>query len=79
MKISQQISKEVRWALWLTLLYILGWTVFAYFSPEGRGILGFPIWFELSCIYLPLLFILVIAMVVKCCFKELDLEGKDES
>lgn len=79
MKISQQISKEVRWALSLTLFYILGWIGFAYFSPTGRGILGFPIWFELSCIYLPLLFILVIAMVIKYCFKEIDLEGKDES
>ncbi len=79
MEISQQIVKEVRWALWLTLFYILGWIGFAYFSPTGRGILGFPIWFELACIYLPILFTLAIAMVVKCCFKEIDLEGKDES
>ncbi|AUI67013.1 MULTISPECIES: YhdT family protein [Glaesserella] len=79
MKISQQIVKEVRWTLWLTLSYVLGWVGFAYFSPDGRGLLGFPIWFELSCIYLPLLLILVTTVVVKYAFKEIDLESKNES
>lgn len=79
MKDSQQIISEVRWTLWLTLFYILGWVGFAYFSPKAKGILGFPIWFELACIYLPIVFILAITIVIKYFFKEISLEGKNES
>ncbi len=76
---SKQIIREVRWALWLTLIYLAGWIGFAYFSPTGRGFLGFPIWFELSCIYFPLLFTLLISVVVKLIYQEVDLDGgKDE-
>lgn len=74
---SPQIVKEVRWALWLTVLYIIGWAGFAYLLPDNRGLLGFPIWFELACVYLPCLFTLLIAIVVKLVFKEIDLESKE--
>ncbi|MCK3655832.1 hypothetical protein A4G19_08695 [Pasteurellaceae bacterium Macca] len=73
-----QITREIRWALWLTVAYIIGWVGFAYFSPEGKGVLGFPIWFELACLYLPLLFSLATYVVIKRCFKEIDLENTDE-
>lgn len=72
----RQLAKEVRWALLLTLIYILGWVGFAYFSPEGRGVLGFPIWFELSCIFLPLIFSLITVIVVKKAYKNIELEVK---
>ncbi|XLP79279.1 DUF997 family protein [Mannheimia haemolytica] len=65
----QQLTTEARWAVLLTLIYLLGWVGFAYFSPQGRGIFGFPIWFELSCIFLPVLFSLVATIVVKKCIK----------
>lgn len=71
----QQLAREARWALLLTLIYILGWVGFAYYSPQGRGILGFPIWFELSCIFLPTLFILFTVIVVKKIYKNIDLEA----
>lgn len=71
----QQLAREARWALLLTLIYILGWVGFAYYSPQGRGILGFPIWFELSCIFLPTLFILFAVIVVKKIYKNIDLEA----
>ncbi|OOH92410.1 hypothetical protein BMT54_00465 [Pasteurellaceae bacterium 15-036681] len=73
---SQQIAREVRWALWLTLFYIVGWVGGAYFAPEGRGLIGFPIWFELSCIYLPIILILLTSVVVKTIYKDVDLEDK---
>lgn len=73
MKHSQQLLREVRWAIWLTLIYLAGWVGFAYFSPTGRGWLGFPIWFELACIYLPILFVLLTAAVVKTVYKNIDL------
>ena len=79
MKVFKQIDREVRWALYLTLFYVVGWVGFAYFSPAGRGILGFPLWFELSCVYLPIVLTLLITAVVKWIYQDIDLEGKDES
>lgn len=75
MKHESQILREVRWSLWLTLIYLAGWIGFAYFSPTGRGWLGFPIWFELACIYLPIVFVLLTAAVIKTVYKEIDLEN----
>ncbi|MGQ8819721.1 YhdT family protein [Bibersteinia trehalosi] len=68
-----QIIKEARWALWLTFLYILGWLA-AYFLPAQRGLFGFPLWFEAACIFVPVIFILLISIVIKKYFKEIDLE-----
>lgn len=74
----QQLEKEARWAVLLTLLYLLGWVGFAYFSPLGRGVFGFPIWFELSCIFLPIIFTLIATIVVKKVYKNIDLEVNHE-
>lgn len=79
MSVNNQIHREVRWALYLTLFYVVGWVGLAYFSPTGRGWLGFPLWFELSCIYLPILLTLLISAVVKWIYRDVDLEGKNES
>lgn len=76
MKHSQQMMREVRWSLWLTLFYLAGWVGFSYFSPSGRGWLGFPIWFELACIYLPMLFVLLTAVVIKRVYQDIDFEDK---
>ncbi|WP_150540131.1 YhdT family protein [Actinobacillus vicugnae] len=69
----QQLSREARWAFWLALVYLFGWVIFAYFSPTGRGWLGFPIWFELACIALPLIFTMVVYWMVKKVYQNIDL------
>ncbi|TCP96494.1 putative membrane protein YhdT [Cricetibacter osteomyelitidis] len=70
----KQATKEARWAFALTLLYLIGWCVCAYL-PQGRqGLLGFPLWFELSCIYLPILFTAVVYACIKGLFRQIDLE-----
>ncbi len=81
MKLSliSQLIKETRWALLLTFFYIIGWIGFGYFSPQGKGFLGFPLWFELTCIYFPILFILITTAVIKFIFKDISLEANDES
>lgn len=73
---QHQLNREARWAVGLTLIYLLGWISFAYFSPAGRGLLGFPLWFELACIYLPIGFIGLVAWAVKTIYQPIDLEGK---
>ncbi|MFU2058452.1 YhdT family protein [Avibacterium volantium] len=71
----QQATKEARWAFGLTLLYVLGWCLCAYLPKGQQGPLGFPLWFELVCIYLPVLFIVVAYWVVKIVYQEIDLEN----
>lgn len=76
---QQQLAREARWAWWLSLVYLAGWVILAYFTPATRGILGFPLWFELSCIFLPLGFTLLIVVVIKMVYRDVNLEdGNDE-
>lgn len=72
-----QIVREVRWAIWLAVFYILGWTGGAYLFSSQRGILGFPLWFEIACIFVPLLFVVLISIVVKTVFKNIELESEE--
>ena len=44
---TKQLTREAQWALGLTVLYMFGWIILAYFFPVKLGILGLPIWFEL--------------------------------
>ena len=53
MELSQrykQAAKEARWALGLAIFYVIGWCVCAYLPKDSPGPIGFPLWFELSCI-----------------------------
>lgn len=73
--LAYQLNREARWAVYLTLIYVAGWVIFAYFMPNNTGMLGFPLWFELSCVFLPLIFILVSVAVLKAVYKEVDLDA----
>ena len=42
---TKQLTREAQWALGLTVLYMFGWIILAYFFPVKLGILGLPIWF----------------------------------
>lgn len=75
--LSAQLNREAKWSVYLTLFYLIGWIVFAYFMPDGTGLLGLPLWFELSCIILPMLFILISMAVLKAVYKEVDLDNTD--
>ena len=55
----KQAAKEARYALFLTILYLIGWCVCAYLPDNTRGPMGFPLWSGLSCIYFPLIFTLI--------------------
>lgn len=75
----KQAAREARWALGLTVLYMLGWIVCAYLPDGSTGPLGFPLWFELSCIYLPILFVVVAYWVVQIVYQDIDLETENLS
>lgn len=75
----KQAAKEARWALGLAILYVIGWCICAYLPKGALGPIGFPLWFELSCIYLPILFVVIGYWIVKIVFLDipLDIELKE--
>ncbi|MWP50192.1 MULTISPECIES: YhdT family protein [unclassified Gilliamella] len=70
----KQANKEAKLSLLLTFIYLLGWVICAYCISDKIGFLGLPLWFELSCIMVPLGFILLCWLVVKFQFKNISLE-----
>jgi len=69
-----QAHKEARWALWLTLLYLFAWLLAAYLPDDVQGPTGLPHWFEMACLLIPLVFILLCWLMVKLFFRDISLE-----
>lgn len=69
-----QANKEARWALGLTLLYLAAWLVAAYLPGNEIGFTGLPPWFEMACLLVPLLFILLCWLMVRTVFRDIPLE-----
>ncbi|OOF38817.1 hypothetical protein BKK47_08310 [Rodentibacter mrazii] len=74
----KQAAKEARWALGLTFFYVIGWCLCAYLPKNTLGPIGFPLWFELSCIYLPILFIVVGYWLIRIIYQDISLEIKQD-
>ncbi|MDW5502689.1 YhdT family protein [Pseudomonas lundensis] len=72
-----QAHREARWALGLTLLYLLAWSLAAYLPNNELGITGLPHWFEMACLLVPLLFIGLCWLMVRCIFRDISLEDGD--
>lgn len=72
-----QAHREARWALGLTLLYLAAWIATAYLPNDSLGFSGLPHWFEMSCLLLPLLFILLCWIMVRTIFKSIPLGHND--
>ncbi|KGD83713.1 putative membrane protein YhdT [Pantoea sp. PNA 14-12] len=73
-----QAHKEARWSLCLTLAWLAVWGISAWSGGDAVGITGLPRWFELSCIFAPLLFIFLCWLMVRTRFREMSLEEEDE-
>jgi uncharacterized membrane protein YhdT len=71
-----QAHKEARWALWLTLLYLAAWLAAAYL-PGVASVYRPAHWFEMACLLVPLLFILLCWAMVKLVFRDIPLEDDD--
>ena len=77
-----QARREACWAIGLTLFYFLWWYLSAYGLASGQGslqslslVLGLPLWFLLSCIVGPCLFIVLCAVMVSCVFNDMPLDA----
>ncbi|MBS0857394.1 MULTISPECIES: DUF997 family protein [unclassified Tatumella] len=73
-----QANKEARWSVLLTLGWLLVWSVSAWQGGNTPGVFGFPRWFELSCLFAPLLFLLLCALMIRFLFRDISLEDGDE-
>ncbi|WP_033792382.1 YhdT family protein [Pantoea septica] len=72
-----QANKEARWAFYLTLAYLTVWGVSAWLGGDEAGLTGLPRWFELSCVFAPLLFIVLCWLMVRLVFRDMPLEDND--
>ena len=72
-----QAHKEARWAPWLTLLYLAARLVTAYLPDSAVGITGLPHWFEMACLLVPLIFVLLSWLMVRFIFRDFSLEDND--
>ena len=66
--------REAAFCLLLTLFYFFAWYGTAYFIPLQLELWGLPLWFLLSCMVMPLLFILLCALMVNRLFVEIPLD-----
>lgn len=71
-----QANKEARLSFYITVLYMVCWILSAYFLHNRQGIFGFPAWFEVSCLFTPIGFIIICYFVVKTQFKNISLENQ---
>ncbi|QHA87669.1 YhdT family protein [Serratia rhizosphaerae] len=74
-----QAHREARWALGLTLFYVLAWALAAYLPDSRIGVTGLPHWFEMACLLVPLLFIILCWLMVRVIFRDIPLEDHDEN
>lgn len=72
-----QAHREARWAFALTLVYLLGWVLTAYLPGNSPGITGLPRWFEFSCLWLPLFFILLCGLMIRAVYREVPLDESE--
>ena len=76
---KSQINKEAFITIFIYFLYFLWWYYFAYIYPpknveDYKYVLGLPDWFFYSCVLGFILVNLLVYIVVKFFFKNIDLE-----
>ncbi|AHF74880.1 yhdT [Candidatus Sodalis pierantonius str. SOPE] len=72
-----QAHREARWAFGLTLAYLAAWLLAAYLPDNDPGITGLPHWFEMACLWVPLLFIGLCWLMVRIIYRDISLEDGD--
>lgn len=76
----KQANKEALITLGLYLFFFSWWTIFAFWLGSGDPedytyVLGLPAWFFYSCVVGYLLITLVLWLVLRLFFKEVDLDS----
>ncbi|MFU9135253.1 YhdT family protein [Erwinia tasmaniensis] len=74
-----QAHREARWSLWLAVGYIIAWSLMAWLPDSKSGFTGLPHWFEMACMLVPGVFILLCWLMVRLVFRDIPLEDKSET
>ncbi|OON39254.1 hypothetical protein BTJ39_15090 [Izhakiella australiensis] len=74
-----QAHREARWSFWLAVAYLVLWALTAGLAGSQAGITGLPRWFELSCLLVPLLFILLCWLMIRMVFRDIPLEDDNDA
>ncbi|GHA20986.1 YhdT family protein [Oceanisphaera arctica] len=69
--------REATLSVALAVLYLGGWWLSAYTVPPTLMLGGWPLWFVLSCLFNPLLFIVLCVLMVRYCFKNVALDSPE--
>lgn len=71
--------REALLSVLLTSLYMMAWWLTAYLVPAELTLGGWPLWFLLSCLFNPLLFIILCILMVRCCFTVVSLDPAEHT
>jgi len=69
-----QANREARSSFGRTLGYLLAWSLAAYLPNDTQGVTGLPHWFEMSCLLVPLIFVLLSWIMVRVIYRDIPLE-----
>ncbi|WLS79372.1 YhdT family protein [Erwinia pyri] len=71
-----QAHREARWSFWLAVAYLAAWAVTGWLPDDLPGITGLPHWFEMACLLVPMLFILLCWLMIRLVFRDIPLEDE---
>lgn len=71
-----QAHREARWSFWLAVAYLIAWSLMAWLPDDKQGITGLPHWFEMACLLVPALFIMLCWLMVRLVFRDIPLEDE---
>ncbi|MGL6064169.1 MAG: YhdT family protein [Fusobacteriaceae bacterium] len=75
---NKQINKEAKITVGLYLFYFVWWCFFAYYKSDDPSkytfILGLPSWFFMSCVMGLVVINILLFVLVKIFFKDMDLD-----
>lgn len=72
-----QAHREARWAFGLAVAYLIAWLMAAYLPDSQLGVTGLPHWFEMACLLVPLIFIVLCWLMVRVVYLDIPLEDHD--
>jgi len=74
--LNKQLKKEAIYTCILYALFFIWWYATAYgFADAPQRVWGLPLWFFLSCIVGWLFCCVGVTLLVKCCFRDVDLDA----
>lgn len=66
---QKQIKKEIKFSIIITFIYFVTWIIIKFIPNKYNGILNIPLWFEIGCIYSPIIFNILCILIIKFIFK----------